>query len=127
MSKIAEKTVWFDDFLENINSTIRTHQLQIETGTANKEIKSLYESLKNGDIIELAKLNKETADKLFIQEILKCYLINLEELEIKTNIIAFDVSDFELLVWAQINQNDDAMENNLYKFCLLYTSDAADE
>lgn len=111
--KIAEKNIqtvqnsWFDEFI----AAVRTHQLQLETGTANEEIKSVYNVLINGNQIDLAALNKINANQYFVKNMVLEYLKSIQNnMPLK---LAFDMDDSEVLIWAEIPNNDEVLENFL--------------
>ena len=103
------KAEWFD----NVVSTLRAHELQLETNTANPEVKKLYEIFIAGNADDLAYFGKANAQKHFIPRILVEYLqIVKDRLPLK---LAFDFSDSEVLVWAEVKDNDLEMEKHLMK------------
>jgi hypothetical protein len=101
------KDVWFEEFI----AAIRTHQLQLETNTAPEELRRLYGVFINGNATDLAVLSKMNANQHFIKNVIVEYL---QEISKKLPIrLAFDLDDSEVLVWAEINDDDEEMENFL--------------
>ena len=101
------KSTWFDEFI----AMIRTHQLQLETNTANEAIKKVYDIAINGSDNQLAELNKMSANQHFIKKIIVSYLHEIEsKMPLK---LAFDLDDSEVLVWAEIKDSDDEAEDFL--------------
>ncbi|HUZ59243.1 MAG TPA: hypothetical protein VMU83_10710 [Hanamia sp.] len=101
------KSTWFDEFI----AMIRTHQLLLETNTATEDIKKIYGIAINGSDNQLAELNKISANQHFIKKIIVSYLNEIESrMPLK---LAFDLDDSEVLVWAEIENNDDEAENFL--------------
>lgn len=101
--------IWFDNFI----ATLRTHQVQLETQTADSELKKFYETILGGNADELAHLGKTAAQKYFIPRIVVDY-IKL----IATNKplkLAFDFNDAEVLVWAEIKDGEEELEKALLK------------
>lgn len=98
---------WFDEFI----AAVRTHQLQLETDTATDELKSIYNVLFSGNEIDLASLNKISANQFFVKNMVFEYLKLLHNnIPLK---LAFDMDDSEVLIWAEIQNNDETMENFL--------------
>jgi hypothetical protein len=106
-SQNASLEAWFDDFV----STLRTHQVQLETNTASKEVENLYSSLLSGDVETVFKTNKETAQKFFVGKIILEYL-NLLGNDFPQK-LAFDHNDSEVLVWAEIEDDREDLEKKL--------------
>lgn len=100
---------WFDDFI----ATLRTHQVQLETNTAQEELKKFYDLLFNSNENELAHLAKTGAQKHFVPRIIVDYVKLISTtLPLK---LAFDYNDSEVLVWAEISDGDTEQEKNLLK------------
>lgn len=100
---------WFDDFI----ATLRTHQVQLETNTAQEELKTFYGLLFNANENELAHLGKTGAQKYFVPRIIVDYVkLISNSLPLKP---AFDYNDSEVLVWAEILDGDVGQEKNLLK------------
>jgi hypothetical protein len=102
------RDAWFDEFI----ATIKTDQLLLDTDIANKEIRDVYGMLMRGNQDELALSNKISSHKYFVQNLILDYLklTILEQLDVR---LAFDFDNAEILVWANINDNDTATENRL--------------
>jgi hypothetical protein len=101
------KDAWFDEFI----AAIRTHQLQLETNTATEELKKMYDVIIRGSDNDLAVLSKVSANQHFIKKVIVEYLREVsKQMPIK---LAFDLDDSEVLVWAEIKDDDDEMENFL--------------
>ncbi len=100
---------WFDDFI----ATLRAHQVQLETNTAQSELKKFYEKLLTSNDNELAHLGKATAQKHFIPRIIYDYVkLVSDATPVK---LAFDYNDSEVLVWAEVGKGDDELEKKLLK------------
>jgi len=103
----SNKTEWFDHLV----ATLRTHELQLETDTASKDIKKMYELLMSDNMDEMFKMNKIVSQQYFVKKILIDYLHILDNnLPLK---LAFDFNDSEVLVWAEIEDNNEVYEHVL--------------
>lgn len=99
--------VWFDEFV----ATLRSHQVQLETKTASKELRIFYNSLFTGNIDTILKANKLASQEFFVKKIIVDYLERLNKnLPEK---LAFDFNDSEVLVWAEIGKDSEEMEREL--------------
>lgn len=105
----TEVEAWFDDVI----ATLRAHQLQLETDTAELNTKNFYEKLFGANENDLAHFSKAMAQKHFIPKIIMDYLHLLAgEKPLK---MAFDYNDSEVLVWAEIKEGDTELERKLLK------------
>jgi hypothetical protein len=102
-------SAWFDDFV----ATLRSHQIQMEADVNASEIRKIYEPLIAGNIEQIAKMSKETAQKYFVLSIMNEYVTLLKEGVEKINKLAFDFNDSLVLIWAEINDDDEEMEKRL--------------
>ena len=64
----------------------------------------------------MAANNKLVGDRYFVNKMIESYLVSLSNnaLHSKLDKIAFDFSDYELLVWVEIKEGDEESENILY-------------
>ncbi len=104
---VSERAEWFD----NLIATLRTHELALETNTASPELVSFYKNLMGNNIDELLKTNKAITQQHFVSKIIVEFLNCLEG--ILPNKLAFDFNDSEVLVWAEIEDNNVQQENLL--------------
>jgi hypothetical protein len=99
---------WFDELV----ATLRTNQVSLELNIANKETKNVYEVLMGGDALEIAHLNRTLSQRQIIGSILWDYLKIIKDN--KPQKLAFDYNDSEVLVWAEIDENNEKLEKQLY-------------
>ena len=97
---------------DNLVASLRTHQLQLETKTAPTEIEHTYKVLMGNNTNDVFRLGKEAAQQYFVSQIILDYLKHLDIPPIK---LAFDFNDSEVLVWAEIADNDEALEKALLR------------
>lgn len=100
---------WFDDLV----ATLRTHQLQLEQDIANKELKVIYDTLLSKNADEISYLQKSLAQKHFVANIIFRYLTILKQADNLPLKLAFDFNDSEVLVWAEIEDDDWEAEKGL--------------
>lgn len=98
---------WFDDLV----ATLKTHRLQLETHTINDEMRKFYDVIIGGQPEEVFSQTKKRIQKHFVSEIIVNYLKLLNDnLPSK---LAFDFNDSEVLVWAEVEENDDKLQYQL--------------
>jgi len=98
---------WFDDLIDNF----RFLQKKLETDQSNSPERVLVETLMTGSNNEIAAMTKNLAQTHFVQNIIFDYLqIIKNELPEK---LAFHYNDSEVLVWAELKDDDWEMEKSL--------------
>lgn len=107
IARDKQRAAWFDELI----ATLRLHEVQLDTGTMPEAIKNLYTVLMSGNMDEMFRLNKVAAQEFFVKNIIIEYLRLLGENLPKK--LAFDFNDSEVLVWAEIADNDHAMDKLL--------------
>lgn len=98
---------WFDELIGQLKS----HQVQLETGTAREEVKDFYDKMMDGELEDVFQQQRLTAQRYFVQKIIVEFLSLLGNK--KPHKLAFDYNDSEILVWAEIANDDEAMEDHL--------------
>jgi len=106
-TQVNERAEWFD----NLTATLRTHELALETNTASPEVVNLYKNLMANNLDELLKTNKAITQQHFVSKIIVEFLKYLEGT--LPGKLAFDFNDSEVLVWAEIDDNNIKQENLL--------------
>ena len=102
-----DNSLWFDKLV----ASIRTHEVLLETRTANEETKSFYETIIGGNADEIAYMGQDRSQKYFVAQVVVKYLSlvkNTTPLK-----LALDISGQEVLVWAEIDDNDAQLEHKL--------------
>jgi hypothetical protein len=107
LPKQINESDWFDNFV----ATLRVHKMQLETYTASPEMREMYNVLFVGDTDNMALMSKNNAQRHFVSKMLVDYVgfINKKS-PLK---LAFDFNDSNVLVWAEISDDDDVMERSL--------------
>lgn len=111
LTKIPDIQVSRSEWFDNLIATLKTHELQLETNTAPEEMKQFYSSIMGDNLDEMFKMQKAAAQKYFVGKIIVDFLKLLDK-----NIpqkLAFDFNDSEVLVWAEIEDNNEAQEKML--------------
>jgi hypothetical protein len=98
---------WFDYLI----ATLKAHQVMLETDTANEEIKQFYNMIMGGNSDEISFQSKMLSQRYFISKIIWEYLALIKDR--KPSKLAFDYNDSEVLVWAEISDDNDELEKQL--------------
>jgi hypothetical protein len=108
LAKTQEKQLSRSEWFDNLIATLKTHELQLETNTATEEMKQFYTAIMGDNLDDMFKMQKAAAQKYFVGKIIVDFLKLLDK-----NIpqkLAFDFNDSEVLVWAEIENNNEAQE-----------------
>ncbi len=101
------ETDWFDNFV----AMLRTHELQLETNTASNEMRKMYDVFFSGNTDNMALMSRNNAQRHFISKMLVDYVGFISK---KSPLrLAFDFNDSNVLVWAEIPDDDELMERSL--------------
>ena len=103
-----EKT---DEWFEKIINLLQLHHLQLTTSTASEEVTALYELLMDGDNDIINYAAKLGAQKHFVRRIILSFLQTLTD--ISKFKLAFDFNDSQVLVWAEIEDDNEELEKEL--------------
>lgn len=106
-SKASLSDNWFEDMV----ALLRSHQLMLDTDTADPEIRKFYESLFSGNIELLLTQNREMAQQHFVKKMVVEYLTHIKEIHPLR--LAIDYNDSEVLIWAEVNDDDSETEKAL--------------
>ena len=105
----SKRADWFDTLIQEM----RTHQKDLALGTADGETRHFYDVYMSGNLDKMAAFNMETARQHFATRLLTDYLSQVYHLPFRT--LAFSFYDFSLLVWVEINDDDEVTENTLVR------------
>jgi len=100
---------WFDDLV----ATIRKDQIILQTGIASEEKEKMYKTFIIGNEEEVNSTVRATNSMYFIKNLVLDYFNELMENNLHPNKLALDLSGTKILVWAEINDNDEETESAL--------------
>lgn len=109
-SKEASKQ---DQWFEALINTIKVDQLQLQTKTASKETTWLYTNIIEENHPEIFSNLRTASSHYFIAQLITTYIQELKNRNVTTSQLAFDLSDANVLVWAEISDTDEDSENGL--------------
>jgi hypothetical protein len=99
---------WFSDFISHLNAD----HFMLATNTATEDTKKFYEAFINEDEVTMSKLVRQQTSMSFIKRLIYDYLKELKQRKVPLR-LALSLSDSKILVWAEIENDDEAAENAL--------------
>jgi hypothetical protein len=102
-----------DQWFEKIIGDLKTDHFLLDSDIASAEKKAMYDIFINENEMELASLARKTSSMFFIRAILLEYLSILKTAAKQPLKLAFALSDSKLLVWSEIEDEDEEMEDAL--------------
>lgn len=108
---------WFDKFISSINEGIKLDKKELEEGNASIEKRNFYQSLITGDTISALSISRNSVSQVLFKNIILDYLSTLPIEKIKSSInkLAFDLSTNKILIWTEIKDDDQEVENELLR------------
>lgn len=100
---------WFTQFIDDL----KVDHLLLSTNTASPDKVKLYKALIGGDVEEVLTQARQAGSMILIKNIVVDYLNELSEIHRKPIKLALGISDSRILVWAEIEDNDEEMEDAL--------------
>ncbi len=101
---------WFNEFV----ASIRVDELKLASGIASPEIQKAYDILMSGNLEEIIQETREKSTQYFVKRLIYNYITELEKRGHFPLKLAFDLSHAKVLVWAEININDNETEDSLF-------------
>lgn len=95
-----------DEWFSNFVALLSADKFMLDTNTATPELTSFYSTLIEGSADKLAFQGKQISQQHFVSKMLVEYLTILKNEKILPNRLAFDINDSEVLVWAEIENED---------------------
>lgn len=100
---------WFNRFI----SDIQVDKVMMETDIAPVATKQFYTDAINGNQDGVHNYARIQSTQYFISKIVSDYFKELQVFKVQPQRLAFDFSEAKILVWAQIENNDESAENAL--------------
>jgi hypothetical protein len=100
---------WFEEFIAEINVDF----LALETNVATTSKKEFYSKLANSNTNEIALMSRVQSSTHFIKELIFDYTQTLKLSMLSLRSLAMDLSDAKVLVWTEIEDDDESTENAL--------------
>lgn len=102
-----------EEWFEGLLNSLKVDQIQLQTGTADEEKMRLYGNMINGKYHEMFSDMRSNSSQFFIEHLVKEYLLELKNQNVKTIHLALELSDAKVLVWTEINDDDERSEDGL--------------
>lgn len=100
---------WFDNFM----SHLRVDRMSLETNTATTEKQDFYKRMATANAADLALTSRTQSSQYFLSRLILDYVGELNHRQIEPRQLAMDFSDASVLVWAEIADDDEPMEDQL--------------
>lgn len=114
-SGVNQHEKWFENLIGSVKQAILQDKQSLEAGSASKETMAFYTSLRDGNMIQAMTVSREAASKALISEIALEYVKQLYEKKTSIKKLAMDNSSNKILVWAEINDDDEEAELGLIR------------
>lgn len=108
-SELTNIKAWFDKMVADL----RVDEMLLETHCLEKPKTDVYRAMVSGDTEFVHKYARDASTAFFIQNILKSYFITLGEKRAKPRRLGLDLSASKVLVWAEIENDDEKTEDAL--------------
>jgi hypothetical protein len=110
IQKVKEQyNSWFSEVIDHL----RVDQLLMEEGVASAEKKKMYDTLIFGKETEIIAQSRLNSSMYFIEKLVHEYVEELFKSPAKPAKLSMDLSDAKVLVWAEINDDDETAEDAL--------------
>jgi hypothetical protein len=100
---------WFAEFIHGI----KVDKLTIETATASKETANLYLNAITGNVREVVKTMRSVSNKYFIEQVTLAFINEMVKRNAKPKRLAFSLTPSTILVWAEIKDDDQNVQDQL--------------
>lgn len=100
---------WFENLAERIN----VDKFLLQSGVASEETKKMWDTIIFGKELEIYASSRVQSSMYFIKGMLKEYLDSFIEFKVRPTKLAVELSDAKILIWAEINDDDEETEEAL--------------
>lgn len=104
-----EMNIWFTSFVDRL----KVDHLMMETDTAPKEVKDLYTALISNDAPKVFGDLRKATSQYFIKQLIIDYISEFKAKSKLPITLALGISDSKILVWSEIEDGDEEMEDLL--------------
>jgi len=102
-----------NNFFDNMVGKLRYDEQMFVNDIMPQQDKSFYSCMIDGNVESISFQMRETTSQYFIINLIGDYMKNLLASKKSPKKIAFELSDSNVLVWAEIYSDDEEMENAL--------------
>lgn len=112
--KECDYNKFFNSLINDVVSTIKSHQLMLNTGMLDDAKVRLYDNLRKGRFDEIKNEAYNRYQEEFLQKVLIDYIFEVNALEKKPDKLLINVTKHSIMVWGIIDFEDEDLENSLY-------------
>lgn len=105
----SETNKWFDDMVANL----RIDQLLLQSDVLKKQRKDVYEAMISGNHDFMHDYARKSSSAFFIKNLIDSYFIEIVERQVMPRKLALELSNSKVLVWAEIENDDEKTEDGL--------------
>lgn len=102
------------EFLNEIIHKLQTDKLLNDTKTLDSEMLNFYTDLASGDTEKLLRMNKDAYLKQVYLRLIREYFSKLMQMD-KPNSIGVNFKNSNMLIWAEISDENEILEDNLIR------------
>lgn len=106
---ISESNKWFEDMISNL----KIDQLLIQSDIIDQEKGEVYRAMIERDDDFVHGYARKTSSFYFIRNLVDSYVAELINRSVKLSKLAFELMNSKVLVWAEINDDDEKAEREL--------------
>lgn len=101
--------IWFENLAERLN----VDNFLLQSGVASEETKQMWDTIIFGKELEIHSLGRVQSSMYFVKGMLKEYFDSITQFKVKPAKLALELSDAKILIWAEINDDDEETEEAL--------------
>lgn len=106
-----KRNQWFEELIHHIN----TDRDFLNMGIASEETENFYKKMIFGNPTTIVSEMRDKSTQFFISKLVMDYVKELKSLKINPLKLYLDHNDSQVLVWAEIKEDDESTEMALYK------------
>lgn len=112
-SRVDNPSVDARDWFSGLISSIKIDDIMHETDTMDISKRQMYNAMISGDHDNVHSYARQSTTKYFIKNLVDRYFVELSNRKRTPKRLALDLSDSKILVWAEIENDDEETENAL--------------
>lgn len=105
----SESHNWFEEMI----SSLRIDQLLMQTDTIGRDKSEMYKAMIEGNYDQIHDSARNLSSQYFIERLLSTYVKELHSRNVNLIRLALELMNSEVLVWAEIKDDDDETEKAL--------------
>ena len=110
-SQLSDSSI--DNWFSGLVDTLKADHFMLKQKVASKDKEAMYKAFITGDEASILSNARKSTTQLFVRRLVLEYLSELANYEYRPLKLALGLSDSKILVWAEVNDGDEEMENLL--------------